>query len=263
MPLKITAIITMRNEHRYMPHCFDYYIEQGIEVVVIDNDSSGLSASILKDYSDRNLITTYNYPYSGFYDWYGILNFIDDLRKDIITDWIIRIDSDELLDSPKVHESLSEAINRVDKEGYNVINFNEYVFVPLSVEDELYLNHISQSRYFYFFEPSKNRLMRAYKNEIQVSSSSTGGHRFPIEEIKLFPNNFILKHYISLSQKHFFEKYHNRDFSKDELLKGWHKNRVNIPRDNSIFPRIHNLNFYDDKESLKMAKAKKKHFWEW
>ena len=50
---------------------------------------------------------------------------------DIETDWVIHLDADEIMHTYRRGESLNEASHRLDAVGWNVANFDEFVFLPI------------------------------------------------------------------------------------------------------------------------------------
>ena len=73
-------------------------------------------------------------------------------------------------------------------------------------------------------------------NEIDLVSS--GGHAIEFEGRRVYPQNFILRHYICLSKNHIIDKYYSsRVFSKKEIEeRGWHGNRATFTPDKLTFP---------------------------
>ena len=62
-------------------------------------------------------------------DWEAILRRKDSFRQSVDADWFIHHDADEIMHSSRPGETLLEAIARIDREGYNAIDFDEFVFV--------------------------------------------------------------------------------------------------------------------------------------
>ena len=97
-------------------------------------------------------------------------------------------------------ESLAEAIARIDAANYNAIDLNEFVFLPV---DHAYRPDLEQRmRYYYFFEPHPDRLMRAWKPASGLNMLDSGGHILSGADIRIAPEQFALRHYIFRDQKH-------------------------------------------------------------
>ena len=153
-----------------------------------------------------------------------------------------------------------------DKSGYNVPNFDEFVFLPEPNIDYSQINYYTDLLRYYFFELKKNRLPRAWKRSSSPDNTAFGGHQLEGDNLAVFPENHILRHYIVLSENHARDKYLNRKFDRNDLSTNWHGNRLNFTKDNLSLPSestfLHCLKRYDNKDFCK-TKPLTKHFWEW
>lgn len=50
-------------------------------------------------------------------------------------------------------EFLASAIARLDQQGYNVINFDEFAFLPVNGDYVPDINGMQPLKYYYFYEP--------------------------------------------------------------------------------------------------------------
>lgn len=157
------------------------------------------------------------------------------------------------------------AIARADVAGYNVVNFEEFVFLPIepgSAKDE---HAFFPFAHYYFFEPAKLRLMRAWRRESGFTNVDSGGHLLRGEDMRVAPENQVLRHYPFLSQEHAFEKYSERRYNEGELARGWHGNRIDIDNRLFAFPPPGELERLDDlaARALDRSRPHKLHYWEW
>jgi glycosyltransferase involved in cell wall biosynthesis len=264
--LRIAAIICARNEELHIARCLNDLVRNDVEVFVIDHDSEDRTVQIAESYLGRGLLAIERLPWRGKFELGEQLS----LKKEIITrlnhDWILHVDSDEWLCAPKGFQSLSNAIKRVDAEGFNCINFDEMVFVPWPNEDFTCREYSREMKTYYFFEPSHRRLMRGWRRDIVADNTGSGGHGLASDrELRLYPQNFILRHYIALSLAHAVKKYVGRQFADDELKKGWHVNRRGIKDSELVLtpsPYLRQLQSWDSGEFDRSVPAKA-HFWEW
>ena len=263
--MKIVAILAVRNEELYVRRCLRWLVGQGVQVVVIDNESIDGTRRVCAEFSRDGVIAITSYPYRGYYPWKGLLEEKTRLRKQLDADWVIHQDADEILSSSRPGESLHEAIRRADGAGYNAVNFNEFVFIPESVEKSYERSdYLLAMKHYYFFEPWAPRLIRAFKNNLDVDNVASAGHTLPLEAINLSPENLTLRHYIFLSVAHGRQKYLSRIYSMEELALGWHKSRVRI-HNFSLVPPPHRLERAKDflRADLEMKNPRSTHFWEW
>jgi len=237
--LRITAIMTVRNEEVYLDKCLEYLVGQGISVIIVDNESTDGSINIIKKHIAKGSpVTVLSYPFSGIYNWEELLQNMAKVASGTDSDWFIMTAPDEILQAPARFESLAEGIAYVDRKGYNVINFDEIVFLPTSMDESFVgKDYELEMKYYYFHEPRPKRLLRAWKsNGKPVDLSSHGSHRVVFENQKVYPHNFYLKHYIFLSHEYGIKKYGSRIFPKKAIDKGWHNNRYYLSSSSIILP---------------------------
>ena len=262
----VVAILAIRNEELYIRKCINHLINEGIKIVVIDNGSDDHTLHICREFYPDSILLIERVPYTGCFDLKRLLEKIQQLRKSLNTDWILYQAADEILQSNIRNETLHDAIRRIDGLGYDAINFDEFVFIPESNEKRYGgTDYYRKMRYYYFFEPFKPRLIRAFKNALTVDNIYSGGHLLPIDKIKLYPENLILRHYVCLSFEHARSKYGSREFSEEALKKGWHYNRCNIDETKLVAPSMHRLMKIDwsSPDELDRTNPVKEHFWQW
>ena len=264
--LSICAVIAVRNEYNYLRVLLPYLKEQNIDVVILDNDSDDESNVLYNEFEGSPIIQVTQVPYNGFFDNKGILVAKESVIQRLNHEWVIHHDADEILEHHASNKSLREAIEEADTNGYNVVNFEEFVFLPeenVSYEGKDYYNKMSK---YYFFAPKNNRLNRAWKREANLNHLESGGHKLEGESVRIYPKNHILRHYITLSYEHAINKYCGRKFSQDELEIGWHHNRTNISARDLIFPsnneKIHRLEEPQSK-AFNRNTPSNTHYWQW
>ncbi len=264
--LSICAIIAARNEFRYLKFLLPLLAEQQIDVVIIDNESTDRSCELYSDFMGKPIIAVETLPYRGFFSLYEVLEAKQEIYKKISHDWVIHHDADEIMEHYKSGLTLRTAIHEADDAGYNVLNFDEFVFLPEPNSDYSNRNYYTEILRYYFFEPTKNRLNRAWKRASQLSNMSSGGHILQGSNLLVAPNNHVLRHYIVLSEGHAKEKYLNRTFGSLDLVKEWHGNRLNFTETNLALPDrsdfVFRLRRYNANE-FSRAKPTGKHFWQW
>ena len=264
--MKITAILNTRNEQAYIANCLQHLVDNGLNFIVIDNESDdGTDLIIRSDRFRPHLLDFERYPYPGFFDWAGLMQVREAAAARSGADWVVFFSADEIMHSYRQTETLAEAICRVANEGADVIDFNEFVFLP--IEHPYVPDHrgFQPIRHYYFFEPRSPRLMRARRRDLDVSHISSGGHTLKGAEFTLAKESFALRHYIFRDQDHAWEKYEQRPFAQSELDRGWHGNRYKIERRCFDMPnpeRLFCLRSEDDRD-LNRSRPEPYHFWRW
>ncbi|MEZ5490787.1 MAG: glycosyltransferase family 2 protein [Gammaproteobacteria bacterium] len=264
--MRAIAIIAVRNEIAYLDNLLQHLVKNNIDFAIIDNDSTDGSEKVPFRTEFRNNLAAFEQiEYKGYYDWITLLQAKEKLYKSLDSDWIIHHDADEIMHSYVPNETLHQAIVRISNSGSNVINFDEYVFLPVEQDYEPSCGKTQPLRYYYFFEPEPLRLMRAWKSSLDVSNVNTGGHKIAGDDIVLSKESMALRHYIFQSQEHAYLKYLERSYSKNELNIGWHRNRVGYSKSKYTFPdpsKLENLADPDDRNLLRL-KPHKEHYWAW
>jgi len=263
----IVAIIAVRNESLYINTVIEHLIAEGLKCVVIDNQSDDDTVERCRQYYPDHVIAIENIPYPGYYDWQTILARKDELRKSLKADWIIHHDADEIMHSNRPGETLAQAIIRVDNEGYNAINFDEFVFIhendSVSYEGH---NYYLDMHHYYYFQPAANkpRLVRAFSKAVQGDITRSAGHKPSGSNVRIHPEHLVLRHYICLSKNHAISKYVKRIYSTEELKMGWHLNRVDIGADRYGAPSAGKLTkLGDDLRVLDYSHPYEEHYWHW
>ena len=256
--MRVIAVIMVRNGVEYAEKCISHLIENGIEVAIIDQSSDDGTYEVCQSFINDGVCKLQRISYPGYFSLKDQLLEKNKLMSQLQTDWLIHYDIDECLESPDPNLSLYESIKLEDSRGYNAINFNEFVFLPYDESISFY-----DSSSYYFFEPFFPRLMRAWKKNSKLSGLESGGHLLK-GSIKLSPENHILKHYVFTSQQHALNKYKKRLFSKEEITKGWHRNRLKIESDKLIFPDRENLEVLMPSKPYHFVTSNpwEKHYWE-
>lgn len=248
--MRIVALLTVRNEALYLERCLEHLFAQGIETCVIDNESTDNTLDIARKYLSRGVFRIETQPYPGYFDLVAQLRLKEKLCREINAAWFIHHDADEIREAPVPFKSLYEGIMKADQEGYNAINFDEFVFLPTADAESFEgSDYVEAMRHYYFFEPAPLRRVNAWKNNGQaVDLVSSGGHRANFDGRKIYPDNFILRHYIALSRAHAIAKYGTeRIYSRAEVeQRGWHRARADANIEAMHFPSPGELHHVGD-----------------
>jgi glycosyltransferase involved in cell wall biosynthesis len=259
MTLPITAVLTVRNEAGCLRACLDHLVRNGARMIVIDNESTDGTPHILDDFSDHILVRD-TLPWKHEHALGEILARTAVLLAGVTSGWIIHQDADEILTSCDPDESLRGAIERIDATGANAINFDEFVFFPPEGESLAGRDYYALARHYYFFEPKKVRLMRAWRADAGLLQTD-GGHRLSEAGRRLHPQNLDLRHYPFLSQEHARLKYSTRRFAAQDTARGWHHHRRNVQPEDMDFPAVNRLKLWEPGQALDRSDPWPLHFW--
>lgn len=265
MTVSCAAVICVRNEFAHIRRTIRDFLSQGIEVIVIDHESTDGTREYCRDLLGRGVLKLIHLPWEGEFGLTKQLETKKEITESLSHDWVIHADADEWLQSPVPHESLLDGINRQSKSGFNVINFEEFVFLPHREQLPVDTNYQEGILTYYFFEPHTKRLMRAWKRSFNFQNIHSGGHRLEGADLNLSPENFLLRHYLVLSQKHAITKYVGRVFGKRDLAKKMHGNRLNLSAENLHLPQRSDLEVLEtwDSKDFDRSNPRREHFWKW
>jgi glycosyltransferase involved in cell wall biosynthesis len=263
--MRIVAIIAVRNECSYIANCLRHLVANQIEFAVIDNESDDGTSDIVRGSEFARCLLSYErFPFRGSFELEELLRAAARRADSLDADWLIHLDADEIMHSYRPRESLRSAIERIDRAGWDAINFDEFVFLPVDADYVPDLAGPQPLHYYYFFEPYRPRLMRARKAALGASITESGGHLLSGSSFKLAPETFALRHYIFRNQRHAWQKYTERKYSRKEVERGWHGNRVGFCAADYTFPPAAQLLKLADPEACALSRANPwaLHYWE-
>jgi glycosyltransferase involved in cell wall biosynthesis len=263
--MNVTAVLAIRNEEVYLANCLRHLVRNGVQFLIIDNESSDRSAEICRRREfAQGLVNLLELRFTGAFSLLRQLERKMEVISNLNTDWVIHIDADEVMHSTIDGESLNQAISRIDAAGWNAMNFEEFVFLPIDHDYVPDAPGYQLMVYYYFFQPTSPRLIRAWKKTSGFSMVEHGGHLLAGPDLRIAPENFVLRHYIFRSQEHAFRKYSTREFAMDELTRGWHGNRVNQRMESFRFPPAKSLRRLSDSAARIMDRSDPwdVHYWQ-
>jgi glycosyltransferase involved in cell wall biosynthesis len=229
---RVVAVLTTRNEERFVAGCLENLFRQGVQVYLCDNQSTDRTMEIARRYRGRGLIGLETIPHDGRYCWEQLLRRKEELFRSLEADWLMHVDADEIHLPPTSHPSLASAIAAADARGCNAVEFSEFTFIPTSdAPDHDTPGYQTTLRTYYPFRPASPHCVRAYrKQEGPMEIAWSGGHRIRFEgPVKLYPERFRMKHYLFLSAGHAARKYAGRRYLSEEVISlGWHGWRARL-----------------------------------
>ena len=259
------AIVCARNEAVHMRRCLTDLIGAGLEVRLIDNGSTDGTREIAERFLGCGLLAIDDLPWTGSFSLTDQLSAKRRIVEAVPHDWIVHADADEWLMSPVEGQSLSEGLSVADAAGATYVNFHELVFTPLPGENFWFEDYAQRMLTYYFFQPYYPRLNRAWRRLGDFTAAASGGHILEGEGLQRHSVDFLLRHYIVLSEAHACAKYVGRRFSDEDRAKGWHGNRLAIsPEDLKLkpIPELRRL-AHADARDFDLSRPITSHFWQW
>lgn len=227
---RVAAVMTAFNERDIVRPSIERLIEQGIEVYLIDNWSQDDTSALVEDLVGNGLIRIETFPPEGRtpdYEWTMLLDHVAKVASTLEHDWIVHHDVDQRRESPWPEIGYRDALYLVDRSGYSAVDHTILEFRPT---DDDFVDGTEPSDHLSCFEfvPAAATAVhvQAWKNNGQtVDLSGSGGHDATFPGRRVFPVNFVLRHYPIRSQRHGDLKvFRDRKprYKVDEMEKGWH-----------------------------------------
>ena len=205
----VIAIIAGYNEADIIGHVVGSLIEQGIRVYFLDDGLTDGTVDIVSSFLGHGMLAvehlsdTLKDVQPGRFRWEQILSRKAQLATEIDAHWVLHHDADEFRESPWPNLSLNAAIEKVDRLGFNAIDFQCLDFWP--VHDGFRPGEdVREALTFYAAAASHDRLqIKCWKKtSLPVDLTSSGGHEVSFPGRLVFPVRFLLRHYPIRGQAH-------------------------------------------------------------
>jgi glycosyltransferase involved in cell wall biosynthesis len=222
----VIAILAAYNEGDVVAQVIGDLVRQGLQVYLVDHGSTDDTVAQAEPFLGRGLLEIERLGGGPTVRWSDVLRRKEELAGQLAADWFVHQDADEFRESPWENLSLCEAIRRVDRLGYDAIDFELLNFRPThdgfrpgaDVREAFQYYEHAQS-----FDKVQVRCWR--RGEHAVDLVSSGGHDAMFPGRKVFPVRFLLRHYPVRGQVHGERKVLGerlQRFAPEERAQGWH-----------------------------------------
>ncbi len=261
--MRILAVLCARNEEPYIATALANLIAEGLDVVLIDHESTDRTVSLAQPFLGHGLRGIERLRWKGRFSLSEQLEAKARIIAQADDDWVVHVDADEWLTAPDERRTLAEALSAADASGANCVNFDQFVFVPRPGED-VSGDFVTRSTRYYFFAPAHPFTIRAWKRNAGLDNRRHAGHLLTGAS-RLYERDFPLRHYIFLSEEHARRKYLERRFDEDELRKGWHGDKARATAEGLRFPADDHMRTLSHSSSKAFDRSRPvtKHYWEW
>lgn len=259
--MRVVAILATYNEERFISDCLENLFRQGIQVYLIDNESTDQTVAIASRYLNKGLLGIENFTRDGVYRWSSILERKEQLAATLEADWFLHVDADEMFASPRPGSTLADILAEVDEQGFNAVNFVHHTFIPtVESPDHDHSQFQETMRWYYPFMPTFPHLIRAWKRQtVPVELALSGGHLVNFPGRHLYPETLPIRHYLFLSVPHAIRKYVLKRYDSGEVQKGWHGWRADLQPEMIKLPSCTELNTYISDSELDATNPRTRH----
>jgi SAM-dependent methyltransferase len=248
--VKVTALLAVFNEADIISQVVGDLVDQGVSVYVLNNGSTDETVDALAPYLGRGLLNIERFePEVGVYAWEEILRRKEALASELEAEWFIHHDGDEFRESPWPGTGLREAIERVDRLGFNAIDFELLNFRPTDDRFRPGADVRDLFPYYEVAQPWDKVQVRCWKRgSSRVDLVTTGGHEAIFPGRRIFPIRFICRHYPIRGEAHGSRKIFQERlprFLAAERARGWHVQYEELAGAKTFIRDTASLNRYD------------------
>jgi glycosyltransferase involved in cell wall biosynthesis len=206
---RVIALLAAYNEGDVISPVIEQLVENGVDVYLIDNRSTDNTVAEASRWLGRGLMEIEQFPErtgpgeSAAFDWTALLRRKEELSQELAADWFLHHDADEFRESPWPGTPLKEAIRWVDRLGYNCIDFRVLNFPP--TDDAFEAGQDPRLHFRYWEAPAAfdQGQVKCWKKEgSPISLIPSGGHEVGMPHRRIFPIQFLLRHYPIRGQGH-------------------------------------------------------------
>lgn len=258
--MRVIAMLQTFNEERFVAACLEHLFRQGVEVYLVDNESTDRTVEVARQYLNRGLIDIESLPRDGVFRLQVQMRRKEELASELDADWFMHIDTDEIYLPPSSNLTLPEALAQEDAKGYNAVNFVQFVYIPTREHpDHDNADYMRTMRWYYPFIPFYPHAIRAWKRqETHVFLEWSGGHRVWFPELRLSPTPFKYRHYLLLSREHAIQKFVNKRYDPESPEgKDW---RARLTVDAIKFPPESDMRIYTTDDELDATDPRTVHY---
>jgi len=258
---RVVAVVATYNERRFIGGFIAHCARHGVDVYVIDNDSTDDTVAIARSFEGQGLVGLETLPRAGVFDLSAQLRRKEELCRELDADWFIHADADERRLPPQSELTLAEALEECADAGFNAVNFLEYAFVPTMEEPDHDHPDFERTMHGYYPHlPVMPHRLNAWRRQAgPVDLVTSGGHAVSFEGLAMAPWSFPMRHYLFLSREHAIEKYIGRGYAADELRRGWHQARDELTPEDVVLPSQADLREYTGDDQLDPADPRRSH----
>ena len=259
--MRVIALLAAYNEERYIANCLELLGQQGVEAYLIDNESTDRTVAIAEGYRGRGLVGLETKPRHGRHSLREMLERKEELAAKLKADWFIHMDLDEVRLPPRSGLTLAQAFQEVEAQGYNAVNFHEFVFVPTQESpNHDHRDYLQTMRWYYPYLPENPHRLNAWRHQSRrVDLSTSGGHRVSFPGVRPSPIPFLMRHYHFLNIEHAASKLTGLPYVQADLARGWHGWRALLRPEMITLPRQAELRTYISDDDLDPSNPRLRH----
>jgi hypothetical protein len=234
-PFRALAVMPAFNEADVIFHAIGALVSEGVDVYLIDHESTDGTAEVARPWLGRGLVRIERFPEEAGYSernrtemvWRDILRRVGEVTGEVPADWYLFVNADEFREAPWPGVTLAEGLREVDELGFNAVNFELLDFRP--TPQDAFVEGSDVREHLRHYEPPRHYdvlQIKAWKAQPAVADLvQHGGHDVLFAGKRVFPVPFLLRHYPIRSAEHGRRKVlaeRLARFAAEERAGGWH-----------------------------------------
>jgi len=261
--VRVIALLATYNERRFIDSCLEHLHEQGVESYLFDHGSTDNTIELAERWLGQGLMDIEAFPRreGDAFSLRAQMERKEELARELEADWFIHLDPDEIRLPPSRGQTLAQALEVADREGFNAVNFIEFTFTPTREEPDH--DHREFQRTLHTYYPFARKFphhIKAWKATETVQLASSGGHEARFPGLNLYPVSFPMKHYLFLSVPHVIEKYVQRHYAQNEIDSGWHVWRSKLSASDIFLPSVSEMRLAKPGADLDPSEPRTRHY---
>ncbi len=197
------GILLCYNEEHLLRESMTHYLTQGIDLVIVDNESTDNSLEIALELQQHSpgpgtVRAVESFESHGF-EWKRLLRFCNDYAHQKLShyDWLLLIDADAFFCSPVRGLSLPGFMTEAHSRDYTALNGALYNFYPTDRDGPQSASLLSRQRHFDRIERDRIDLPQerifAYRPDLDFARGN--GHVVTFGDKRVFPIAYHYRHY--------------------------------------------------------------------
>jgi len=196
---QVLVVILNRNHEAFINACLENCLSQNLTPYLLDLGSTDSTRSLAETFLGRGLAGMETLPASCSPS--DIQAGLNRLAAGVDCDWVMLTTPDQIRRPPHGYGGMKDFIGRADREGFNAISFQQYIFLPVRESpDHAHPEYCETMRWYYPLQTDQVCELNCWKTfGQQVTWRGEGAGKVDFPGLHLFQQPGIIRRYPVLS----------------------------------------------------------------
>jgi glycosyltransferase involved in cell wall biosynthesis len=238
--LNVIATVLVYNEADIIGQVLEHLHRHDISFVVLDGGSKDGSIEIAQAFIGKGLLE-HKVVRRSLWEYRKDLDCVIEMAAKYTPDWIVCNDADEFLEPRELDQTLCDVIAAEDRLGYNIVQFDHFLF--LLTQRDCESEELDIRKRLRFYQWTDDYRYKAWKYYPSATCRDGAGH-YPTLPCgirpKVSPKKLVLRHYPFRSPEQAMRKVFEERlprFAPEERMRGWHVQYDYWKEDSNFFLR--------------------------